>query len=87
MVIPIIYSDKYVIELEPVNLNGSLTVFIHAEITTWNKEVYKELQNKWAEFRTHYTSDIWALPRQTNTGKFAKMFGFIYRGTYMRHRV
>ena len=87
MHIPIIYSDRYLIELEPVNFNGTLTVFIHASVPVWNKTVYKELQSQWAEFRKHYRDDIWALPKKDNTAKFARMFGFIFRGDYMRHRV
>lgn len=87
MHIPIIYSDDYCIELEPVNLNGTLTLFIHAGINTWTPRVYKELQAQWKEFRKHYRHDIWALPPKHNTAKFARLFGFKWRGNYMRHRV
>lgn len=87
MVIPIIYSKDYSITLEVVNLNKQLTTFIHATVNTWNIKIYKELKTQWAEFRTHYTDDIWALPPQENTVKFAKLFGFKSRGNYMRHTV
>lgn len=87
MVIPVIYSDKYVIELEVVKFRGKATTFIHAAVKDWNKSTYKELKEKWAEFRSHYREDIWAYPKTENTAKFAKMFGFKKRGEFMRHFV
>ena len=87
MVIPIIYSKHYSITLEVVNFNKQLTTFIHATVNTWNTSIYKELKLQWTEFRKHYTDDIWALPPQENTAKFARLFGFKSRGIYMRHTV
>lgn len=87
MHIPIIYSNEYIINLEPVNLNNTLVVFIHANVSKWNTRTYKELKQKWNEFRTHYRDEIWALPSKENTVKFAKLFGFKHRGNYMRHVV
>jgi len=87
MVIPIIYSDKYVIELEVVKFRGKAATFIHASVTDWNKSTYKELKEKWTEFRSHFRDDIWAYPKTDNTAKFAQMFGFKKRGEFMRHFV
>jgi len=85
--IPIIYSDKYKISLEIVFVNKQYAEFIHADVKEWNKTVYNELKQKWAEFRSIHTDTIYAYPKEDQTAKFAEKFGFLRVGDVMRHRV
>lgn len=85
--IPIIYSEDYLVELEIVMVGAKAGLFIHTEVRTWNKRVYKELKEKWEEFRQLNTQVIYANPLKENTAKFARLFGFEDYGKVMRHRV
>jgi hypothetical protein len=85
--IPIIYSEDYTVSLEFLRRDDKLLAFIHADIRTWNKSTYQELQSQWKAFRQIYTQPIYALPPQENTAKFARLFGFKPLGNIMRHRV
>lgn len=86
MKIPIIYSDDYNINLEVIIRSGKACTFIHADVHKWNKRIYKELQDKWKQFRKIYTETIYAYPQETQTAKFAEKFGFQQMGDIMRHR-
>lgn len=85
--IPIIYSDEYTVSLEIIFKGNKAVAFIHADIRTWNRRVYLELQEKWKEFRELYTNTILALPHKENTAKFAALFGFKRCGKLMRHDI
>ena len=87
MDIPVIYSDKYVISIEVILRGKKAAQFIHADVTDWSKETYKELKQKWAEFRAIHRDTIYAYPQETKTAKFAEKFGFTPIGDIMRHKV
>ena len=87
MHIPIIYSNNYNVCLEVVIYKDKVSMFIHADITKWNKTILKELKDKWKEFRSIYTEDIYAYAETDNTIKFAKLFGFKHLGNLMRNKV
>jgi len=86
MQVPVIYSDDYVIKIEIILRGNKAAQFIHADVYNWNKTTYKELQTKWAEFRAIHKDTIYAYPKQEQTAKFAKLFGFESLGEIMRHR-
>lgn len=86
MQVPVIYSDKYVISIEVVIRNGKAAQFIHADVPEWNKSTYKELKDKWAEFRKIHQDTIYAYPQEEKTAKFAEKFGFQKLGDIMRHK-
>ena len=85
--VPFAYTKDYTITLEYVTDGEKIAAFIHADIRRWDKEIYKELKEKWKEFRSLYTQPIYAFPEKESTAKFAKMFGFKPLGLLMRHRV
>lgn len=87
MEIPIIYSDKYNIRLEIVFVNKQYAEFIHADVKEWSKGIYKELKQKWSEFRELHKDPIYAWPKEEQTARFAEKFGFERVGDVMRHRV
>lgn len=86
MDIPVIYSDDYTISLEVILRGKRAVTFIHADVRNWNKTTYKELQDKWKQFRKIYTNTIYAYPQEKQTTKFAEKFGFQQMGDVMRHR-
>ena len=87
MQVPVIYSDKYTISIEIILIGKQAAQFIHADVREWNKTVYKELKQKWAEFRAIHKDTIYAYPRETNTAKFAEKFGFRRVDKVLVHKV
>lgn len=76
--IPVIYTDEYVVHIEPTIRQGKVQYFVHSTVWKWSPSIAKQLRIDWETWRQWFPNTVYSVhtEQQRQALKFSKLFGF-----------